>query len=195
VHRILKIPAVWFVMSVTFLCGLSFILLSLWLNPYMDAQQAFEHESYNESLEDFDRAEQRFESFGFAKLFLPDVYSATLQNQFYILYQLGEYDALLEKSSSSPVMAPIHYWAGCALFRRASEFNEPQEQIAWLQRASEEFLSVLKFEPENWDAKYNYELTNRLIDSLKNEDESPPQVLEILRPRPRQGEQPFRQTG
>ena len=182
-------------MSVTFLCGLSFILLSLWLNPYMDAQQAFEHESYNESLEDFDRAEQRFESFGFAKLFLPDVYSATLQNQCYILYQLGEYDALLEKSSSSPVMAPIHYWAGCALFRRASEFNEPQEQIAWLQRASEEFLSVLKFEPENWDAKYNYELTNRLIDSLKNEDESPPQVLEILRPRPRQGEQPFRQTG
>jgi tetratricopeptide (TPR) repeat protein len=195
VHQILKLPAVWLVLSMGVVCGLGLIVLSFWTAPYTDGQQALKQEMYKESLDYFEKAEGRFESLSLAKYFLPDTYHATLANQFYILYQLGDYDTLLEKAASSPLLAPIHYWTGCTLFRRAGQLSEPQEQIAWLEKASSEFLNVLKFEPENWDAKYNYELTNRLIDDLKDEKETPPQMLEILRPRPRQGEQPLRQTG
>ncbi len=81
------------------------------------------------------------------------------------------------------------------LFRRAGNETEVQAQISWLQRASDEFYNALKIEPDNWDTKYNYELTERLIKDLQNEDESPPQIMELLRPRPRQGEVPSRISG
>ena len=195
VHRLLKLPGVWLLVSLAFLCGIFLIFTSLWIKPYMNGQSALVQGEYDESLENFARAEQRFQGFQPASRFFPDAYAATYANQFYILYQRGEYDALLEKAASSPALAPVHYWTGCALFRRASQVTEVQEQIAWLERAAEEFHSVLELEPANWDAKYNYELSKRLIDELKDEEETPPQILELLIPRPRQGEQPFQQTG
>ena len=194
-HRILKVPGVWLLMSLSIFCGIFLIAFSLWIKPYLNGQQALSLGIYDESLESFAMAEQRFQSFEMARQFFPDAYMATLANQFYMLYQLDDYDALLEKAASSPVLAPIHFWTGCALFRRAGQTTEVQEQIVWLERAAGEFHSVLELDSGNWDAKYNYELSRRLIEELKDEDETPPQMLELLLPKPRQGEQNFRQTG
>jgi len=196
VHRLFKFPAVWLIVSILFLSGLLLINFSSWIEPYIQGQQKLNQENYTESLKYFDQASERFASSDIAKKILPDIYTAIWGNQFHILYQLGDYDTLFEKVSTSPISASIHHWTGCAFFRRAGEHSDDaREQIVWLERASGEFLSVLKLEPENWNAKYNFELTNRLIDGLKNEEEAPPQILEILLPRPRQGEQPSRLTG
>jgi tetratricopeptide (TPR) repeat protein len=191
----LKIPGIWLAIVIAFLFGLSLLAISFWIRPYITGQQALLEGEYQNSLDAFARAEQRFNNFGITRQIFPEAYQTSVANQFYILYQTGEYDALLEKTASSPLLAPVHYWTGCALFRRAGSVTDAQERLAWLERAADEFRSALELEPDNWDAKYNYELSMRLIAELKDEDKPPPQILEILRPRPRQGDQPFRQTG
>lgn len=177
------------------LAGVILLVTSIWTGPVNDGRRMLAAGDLEQGLEQFSLAEQRFEGFGPAKQVLSDDYVAAVGNQFYILYQLGKFDELLEKAASSPVFSPVHFWTGCALFRRAGTETEVQAQIAWLERASEEFKQVLRLEPDNWDAKYNFELTRHIIASLRDEDEPPPQMLELLRPRPRQGEVDFQQTG
>ena len=194
-NQLLKNPAVVLSLCLTFIFGICLIFLSVWMSPYHEAMAGMKSGNLDESLELFRKAENRFESFPVIKQFFPEAYEESVSNQFYILYTTERYDDLLEKSATSPLLADVHFWTGNTLFRRAGKLTDPQEQVAWLERASEEFLNMLKLEPDNWNAKFNFELTNRLIDELKEEKETPPQMLEILRPRPRPGEQPFRQTG
>lgn len=194
-NQFLKQPAVILSLCVTFLIGISLMVISIWLRPYHQAMDSLQAGALEESLERFTIVESRFDAITLARQIFPEVYSDSIANQFYILYTLHRYDDLLEKSATSPVQADVHLWAGNTLFRRTGNLNEPQEQVAWLERASEEYRKAIELAPDDWNAKYNYELTNRLIDELKEEKETPPQMLEIIRPRPLQGEEPFKQTG
>lgn len=182
-------------LCLVFIFGISLMMISIWLDPYDDARESLDAGYLEESLVLFSSMEQRFNSITVARQFFPEIYYNCIANQFSILYSLEQYDELLEKSATSPVLADVHFWTGNTLFRQAGSITDVQEQVAWLERAGEEFQNVIEIEPENWDAKFNFELTNRLIDELKEEKETPPQMLEILRPRPRQGEQKFQQTG
>jgi tetratricopeptide (TPR) repeat protein len=195
VHRIFNSPGFWLTIFISFVFGMILMISSVWLSPIADAETAMQNNDLQTGLSDYSRAEARFDNFSFTKQLFPEEYVQSVANQFYILYELGRYDEMLEKAASSPVFADVHFWTGCALFRRAGSETDVQAQISWLERASGEFFSALKLEPDNWDVKYNYELTERLISELKDEDESPPQVLELLRPRPRQGEEPSRKSG
>ena len=85
VHRILKVPGVWLLMSVALLCGSFLVVISLWIKPYLHGQQTLSQGTYDESLASFARAEQRFQGIALARQFFPDAYKATLANQFYIL--------------------------------------------------------------------------------------------------------------
>ena len=165
--------------------GISLLLMSIWLSPVTKGQQAVQQGELQRGAEYFNIAEKRFDKIEFAKHLFSDAYTTAVVNQFRVLYELGEYEKLLQKAATSPVMAPVHFWTGCALFRRAGNETEAQAQIAWLERASEEFSTALRITPEDWDTKYNYELTERLIAELRDEEESPPQIIEILRPLPR----------
>lgn len=194
-HRFLNSPSFWLIIFLSFVFSILLMTTSLWLSPLADAEAAMQVNDLETGFANYSRVEQRFDNLSFAKQLFPDEYAESVSNQFFILYELGRYDELLEKAASSPVFSDVHFWTGCALFRRAGSETDVQAQISWLQRASDEFYNALKLEPDNWDAKYNYELAERIINELQDKDESPPQVLELLLPRPRQGEAPSRISG
>ena len=55
---------------------------------------------------------------------------------------------------------------------------------------------MLELEPQNWDAIYNYELTKRLFEELRKKPKTPPkQLLELLRPQPKEGNKPVKRIG
>ncbi len=194
-NQFLKQPAVVLSLCLIFILGVCLLVISIWLRPYHQAMDSLQAGEMEQSLEHFATVESRFDSITVARQVFPEVYSDSIANQFYILYTMRRHDELLEKSATSPVLADVHFWTGNTYFRRTGNLDDPQEQVAWLERASDEYRKAIELAPDDWNAKFNYELTNRLIDELKEEKETPPQMMEILRPRPQQGEQPFQQTG
>jgi len=182
-----------FLMALSLVCGIGLLSLSIWLRPLAAGEQAFEEGELETGLERFGKAEARFEKFQFMKRLLPESYDASRANQFQILYLLGDLDALLDKPAPNPPIASAHFWVGCALFNRALEETEPDARIAWLYRASDEFRNALKLNPEDWDTKFNYELTSRLLAEMEEKAEPPPS--NILRPQPMDGEGPTELKG
>jgi hypothetical protein len=100
------------------------------------------------------------------------------------------------RSTTSPSIAPVHFWAGSALFVKARDEEDPEIRLGWLGRAAEEFRKALELTPDDWDTKYNYELTSRLLDELRKQPKTPPkQMLQLLRPEPKTGGRPPRRVG
>jgi tetratricopeptide (TPR) repeat protein len=178
------------------LCGLALLAASAWLRPLEQGHAAAEAGRLDEARERFAAAEARFDRVPLAKRLLPSAYAAAQVHLLWVLYRLDDRDALLEKAAVAVPSAPVHFWSACALFSRAMEEVEPQARVGWLDRASEEFRKALALAPEDWDTKYNYELTERLLAQLRKEPQTPPkELLRLLRPRPRQGRAPARRTG
>ncbi len=91
--------------------------------------------------------------------------------------------------------AAARFWSGSALFARAVAQTEKEAMVAWLGRAKEEFRSALELVPSDWDTKYNLELTERLLAELRDKPTPPDQILELLRPKPKEGQPPSRPVG
>jgi hypothetical protein len=189
VRRLFDNSSLLFTMVFLFICGVSLLVFSVWVHPLNQGERAITEGNLELGLEYFTVAESRFNGLQVAKQILPGVYTASLTNQLRILYNLREFEKLMEKAAVNPGLASAHFWSGCALFARAVEETEKEAKLAWLGRAGQEFRSALMLEPEDWNAKYNYELTERLI-AEERKDPSPPNEMELLRPQPKEGEPP-----
>lgn len=81
-----------------------------------------------------------------------------------------------------------HFWAGIEEYAKAASVTEKQAVRASLQRASDSFRLVLAAGDNDWDAKYNYELTARLLAGMKKSEETPEKMnrggMKILREDP-----------
>ena len=186
----------WAAMLLALVCGAGLLAAGVWLRPLEEGRAAAAAGRFEEARARFAAAEARFDRLPLSKQLLPSAYAASQANQVYLLYQLGEHEALLEKAPSSVPQAPIHFWSGCALFARASAEAETQARIGWLSRASEEFRKALVVAPDDWDVKYDYELTERLLAQLRKNPEKPPkEMLQLLRPKPTEGRSPARRIG
>ena len=178
-----------------FISGVVLLLVSLWLSPLARAERAALQMDYSQALEYYAIAESRFNQIGIARQLLPSSYDSIVTNQLRILYQLDELDRLLEMAAAHSGHAAARFWSGSALFARAVAQTEKEAQVAWLGRASEEFRSALEMVPGDWDTKYNYELTERLLAELRDKPSPPEQIMELLRPKPKEGEPPSRPVG
>jgi hypothetical protein len=128
-------------------------------------------------------AQARFDSIPSTKQLFAKDYHHVVSNHLYALYHLGRLDALIEEAAKSPEEAQPHFWAGCALFLKAQAEEETDSALAWLTRAEEEFRKAVVAAPNDWDTKYDYELTTRLAAALRKEPKTPPkQMMELLRP-------------
>ena len=55
---------------------------------------------------------------------------------------------------------------------------------------------ALELAPNDWDTRYNYELTRRLLAELRKQPKTPPkQMMQLLRPQPKTGNQPAKRIG
>lgn len=195
-RRLLNSYAFWGMMVFTLLCGISLVIFSVWINPLAKGDRAFAEGQLETALQHFAVAESRFNNIQIAQQLLPNAYMASQANQFHILYLLGEYDTLFEKTVSDSAQAAAYFWVGSASFNLAVEQTEPDSKIVWFERAVVEFRSALELSPDSWDIKYNYELAEHLLAELKEEAEPPPTELpELLRPQPQEGELPFQPLG
>ncbi len=182
-------------MMFTFICGILLLVLSIWLSPISNAEEAAVEQDYERALENYALAEARFNQLGFTRQLFPAAYDAVITNQLRILYQQDELDSLLEMAAAHSGNAAARFWSGSALFARAVAQTEKEAMVAWLGRAKEEFRSALELVPSDWDTKYNLELTERLLAELRDKPTPPDQILELLRPKPKEGQPPSRPVG
>jgi tetratricopeptide (TPR) repeat protein len=166
-----------------------------WSKPLLDAQEALAADAPEQALADYAAAEARFRRFPLIQQILPNDYARSIYNQMALLYRAGAYDAVLAKAESAPERASPRFWVGCALFSIAMGEETPEARLAGLSRAEEEFKRALEASPDDWDTKYNYEVTARLLAELRRQPKTEPDtLLQLLRPEPKQS-QPSRRTG
>jgi tetratricopeptide (TPR) repeat protein len=120
-------------------------------------------------------------------------YQAIVFNQIGILYQAGEYEKVVEKleqaareASFMSETAAHSFWLGNVLVRRAVANPEPEEVGQGLQSAVAEYQKGLAAHPEDWDLKYNFELTKQILtqrdQDRKKTGEKVKSILEKLQP-------------
>jgi hypothetical protein len=189
-------PAVWVLSVLALVFGVGLVALTAWTRPLGQGREAAEAGRLEQALEHYAAGEARFDRVPVMKQILPDAYHGSIANQFWLRYQLEQYDELLERAATSPSIAPVHFWAGAALFAKARDEEDAEIRLGWLGRSAEEFRKVLERTPDDWDTKYNYELTSRLADELRKKPKTPPkQMLQLLRPEPQTRSRPGRRGG
>jgi hypothetical protein len=176
--------------------GIALVAIWAWIRPLSDADRAVRAGNLEVALEGYSAAEARFDRLPLVKRLLPAAYEASVANQLWLLYRLRRYDAVLDKVSSAPPSGPAHFWAGCALYEKARTEENPDSRVSWLDRAADEFRQALEYAPDVWDAKYNYELSSRLLAQIEKQPKTPEkQLLELLRPMPTPTGQATRPVG
>jgi hypothetical protein len=189
-------PVLWLLSVLALVCGMGLVALAVWSQPLAEARKAADAGRLQEALERYAASEARFDRLPLTKELLPAAYRGSVATQLWIQYQLEQYDELLEKAAASPSIAPVHFWAGCALFAKARNEETAEARLAWLGRAADEFRTALERTPDDWDTKYNYELTRRLLEELRKQPKTPPkQMLQLLRPEPKASGRPGRRVG
>lgn len=195
-RRLLHASATWAVMAAAFVGGVALVGAARWLEPLREGMEALQAGDYASARDRLAAAEARFDRLPAARRLLPSAYDAARANQFLALYALGQHDALLEKAAQGEGDPASHFWSGCVLFVRAAGEKDKEPRIALLTRASAEFRRALEKRPESWDAKFNYELSERLLADLRDPPKKPPKTrLQLLRPEPREGQAPARRVG
>jgi hypothetical protein len=183
--RMTRSPFVSVLAVLALVAGLALLAIEWWGRPFAQADAAVRARNPQAAIERYAAAEARFNRIPITKQLLPAAYAGSIANQLRLQFGLGDYDAVIEKSALSPSTGAIHFWAGCALFEKARAETKREQRVAWLNRAEDEFRKTLEREPEDWDAKYNYELTRHLLAELRPDRTPPPdKLLPLLRPVP-----------
>ena len=101
-------------------------------------------------------------------------YRQLVFNRARALYESNQDDELTRMLEAEVMRAPFlagdseyHFWMGNVQFRRALAQKDKQALQAGLQQAVESYRRSLIAAPDDWDAKYNYELTSRLLDGMR----------------------------
>lgn len=186
----------WLLAVLAFVCGVVLVGAVQWSRPLDAGERQLRDGNLDAALAQYAASEARFDRLPVTKQIMTRAYLGAISNQLWVHYQLRQYDALIEKAAVSPPTAATRFWAGCALFQKGTKEEESEARIGWLSRAEEEFRSALALEPGDWDTKFNYELTRRLLAELRKQPKTPPtQLLQLLRPEPKAGAQPGRRVG
>ncbi|MGH9386714.1 MAG: hypothetical protein ACRD2N_20785 [Vicinamibacterales bacterium] len=182
--------------GIALLSGVVLIWFASWRQPLVDAEAAVATGDWSRALDRYSAAETQFRNWPLAQRAFPSVYRGTLANMLAAHYRLGAFDTVIEKADAIPATAASHYWVGSALFQKSRVEENAEARLAWLGRAADEFKAAIEVEPDTWDVVYNYELTKRLFEELRKKPKTPPkQLLELLRPQPKEGSKPVRKVG
>ena len=172
-----------FVAIVALIAGAALLLYARWTGPEIQAASAAAAGDSTRALQAYRDSTARFKDMPVTQQVLPRDFARATYNELALLYQSGNYDAVLEAADTAPAAAFPHFWAGCALFAKGEREEKPEERLAWLNRAKDTFKLALAAAPDDWDTKYNYELSSRLVNALRTKPKQvPPALLQLLRP-------------
>jgi hypothetical protein len=73
--------------------------------------------------------------------------------------------------------AEYHFWMGIVEYQKAVSETDKQALRTELQQASDSFRMAIQAAPNDWDSKYNYELTSRLLAGMRNKKEDSQEQL------------------
>ena len=175
--------------------GVGLIAYARWTTPLKDADAALAEGRFDEAVVASQIAEARFDALPAAKQIVPGEYNRAIANHLLALYRLKRYDEVIDVAQKAPAAASPNFWAACAFFQKAAVEAAPEARLGWLSRAEEEFRKAIEAAPEDWDTKFDFELTSRLAAVLRKQPNTPPkQLMQLLRP-PTAGAKPPRRTG
>jgi tetratricopeptide (TPR) repeat protein len=187
---------IWTAAIVTLAAGAGLFWFSGWRAPIVEGDAAAASGDWTRALERYAAAEARFNEWPVAQRLFPTTYRASLANQLAAQYRLGSLDAVLEKAETIPASRETHFWVGSALFEKSKAEENADARLGLLGRATDEFKAALELRPDDWNRIYNYELARRLFDELRKKPKTPPkQLLELLRPQPKEGNKPVKRVG
>lgn len=165
------------------LLGAAALGYSRWSRPIVEGDAALAAGQYEAAIASYVVAEARFDKLPSTRELFAKDYHHAASNHLFALYRLGRFDATIEQAEKSPEEALPHFWAGCAFFEKAKAEEETDSALAMLTRAEEELKQAVAATPDDWDTKYDYELTTRLASALRKEPKTPPkQMMQLLRP-------------
>jgi tetratricopeptide (TPR) repeat protein len=177
------------------LAGLALIGYARWTAPIKDADAALGDGRLDQAIAGYQTAEARFDAIPAAKQAVTGEYLRAVSNHLWALYRLKRYDEVIDLAQKVPAEASPHFWSACAFFQKASVEEAPEARLGWLSRAEEEFRKAVESDPEDWDTKFDFELTTRLSAELRKQPNTPPkQLMQLLRP-PTPGAKTPRRTG
>jgi tetratricopeptide (TPR) repeat protein len=166
-----------------------------WTAQITGADAALADGRLDQALAGYKMAEARFDALPVVRQFAGSEYARVLGNHLFALYRMKRYDEVIELALKAPPEATPSFWAGSAFFQKAVAEEQPEARLGWLGRAEEEFRKAVEATPDDWDTKYDFELTTRLAAELRKQPKTPPkQMMQLLRP-PQPGAKTPRRVG
>jgi len=159
--------------------GAALVAYGRWTRPIAAAGAALEAGDVQGALTPYAESARRFRALPLSQRLLDRDFSLVAHNQLAALYELRRWDDVIERAVDAPPASGPHFWAGCALFRKGAEQKTREAQLEWVTRAQ-----------DDWDAKYNFELTSRLAAALRpsadtkgtQQKNAPSTLIQLLRP-------------
>lgn len=188
----------YFLSVVALIGGAALLAYGQWSEPLLEAERAIQARDSESALRAYSISVARFRERVPMQQLLHDDYARVAQNQLAILYRTGQYESVIDTAGSAPVEAAPHFWVGCAMFAKSLQEEGAEGQLQWLTRAEDEFKLALASEPGDWDTKYNYELSARLVAALRRPPKpgNKPSPIKLLRPEgPSQQREPTKKAG
>lgn len=166
-----------------------------WTRPIDEGDEAMAAGRLDRALASYAVAEARFDRLPAAKQLFAADYDHAVSNELSARYRLGRLDEVIERAEHAPDSAAPHFWSGCAFFEKAIAEEKPDARLGWLSRAEDELHKAVEAAPDDWDTKYDFELTTRLAAELRKQPKTPPkQLMQLLRP-PTPAGKPVKRVG
>ena len=175
--------------------GLGFLGYARWTAPVTAGDAALADGRLKDAVGEYTLAEARFDAVPAVRQFAASEYARVVDNHLLALYRLKRYDDVIDLAQRAPAASMPSFWSGSALFQKAVVEEQPDARLGWLGRAEEEFRKAIDAAPDDWDTKYDFELTTRLVAELRKQPKTPPkQMMQLLRP-PQPGVKTPRRVG
>lgn len=165
------------------LTGIGVLTFSHWSHPIIEADTALADGQLEAARTQYETVEARFDRTPATRELFAAEYAHVVAGHLRTLYELRRYDDTIDLADRAPVASAPHFWSGCAFFEKGAAEDKPDARLGWFSRAEEEFHKALDAAPDDWDTKYDFELTTRLATELRKQPKTPPkQLMQLLRP-------------
>ncbi len=156
--------------------AVSLLLVSYarWLRGISAGNRELAGGDYAAAAKAYDAASQRLTRFPWVRTLGGPGYRQLVFNHARALYAAKQDDGLMQMLENEGRSAPFltedrefYFWTGNVQFRHAIAQKDKQTVQAGLQQAADAYRRALAAAPDDWDIKYNYELTVNLLASMR----------------------------